>query len=388
MDWNDTCHNGVATRAIYCYPNSPVCVQPTLVGLQIFFLICVIILSVTSCALLIYVVYWMRSMTVSMKAFIISLSVAYIVSSMYPIPILGYSIVFPHLAFSDSVCQSSPVVVMVTSISTNWTLALVGVDRFLTIFRPFTYPLTMNLRKSVLMALSTWVVGIAFAIQPCLGWRDLGICFQPRTLQICGATWHSSKGYSYASWTLTVAAPLCILVFCYSKIALFARSLVVPASGPGNVVIRIPSNSNVRPEHRKLQPKRSITSCLKTFKIVIINIGTICLCWAPYSVLSVMSLDTARRASVTYGQDFMGYCLLFLPNFVNPVVFIVFNKDYRESVSRLWNRVRHREGHSFAVSAISRSRRPRDSTRYDNLSTVTHVRTTRTMRRATSTRHM
>ncbi|XP_033739111.1 violet-sensitive opsin-like [Pecten maximus] len=384
MNWNDTCFHGEHPRDIYCYPDSPVCVTPALVGLQILFLVCVMILSVTSCTLLIYVVHRTRSMSISMKTCIISLSTAYILSSVYPIPILCYSIIYSHLVIADAVCRSSPLVVMVTSISTNWTLALVGLDRFLTIFRPFTYPITMNLRKSVAMVVSAWLIGVVFATQPCFGWRDVGICFQPRALQICGITWNTSKVFSYVTWSLTVAAPFCLLVFCYSKIALLAKSLIDPERGEN--VIRIPRtcSNNVRPE-RRLVRRRSVTACLKTFKIVIINIGTICLCWVPYSVLSVMSLD-ANRAGITYSQDFIGYCLLFLPNFVNPIVFIGFNKDYRDSVTRLWNRMWGTVRNTSGVSAYERSRRTLDSTQYDYTTTTANVRV-RTVRQV-SIRHM
>ncbi|XP_021344918.1 violet-sensitive opsin-like [Mizuhopecten yessoensis] len=336
MNGSNKCDMEDYPRDIYCYPHSEVCVRPTLVGIQIVFLVCIIILSMTSCALLIYVVHRTKSMTTSMKACILSLSTAYLLSSVYPIPILCYSIVYSHLVLADIVCRSSPIVVMVTSISTNWTLALIGMDRFLTIFRPFTHSLTMDFRKSLAMVMSTWCIGIMFSVPPCFGWGGISICFQPRSLQICGITWITSRAFSYTTWCLTVMVPLCLLIFCYLKIALLARSLIDPCHR-GNDDIRTIRGHTPPPRRRLVNRTRSVASCLKTFKIVIINIGTICLCWAPYSVLSALSLDT-DRATITYTQDFVGYCLLFLPNFVNPLVFIAFNEDYRGSVTRLWYR--------------------------------------------------
>ncbi|XP_060065388.1 violet-sensitive opsin-like [Ylistrum balloti] len=382
MNGNTTCDVGKHSRDIYCYQHSAVCVKPALVALQIVFLVCIIIMSVTSCALLIYVVHRTRSMATSMKACIMSLSIAYILSSVYPIPILCYSIVYSHLVIADVVCRSSPVVVMVSSISTNWTLALVGVDRFLTIFRPFTYPITMNLRKSLSMVVSTWFLGIVFALPPCLEWGGISICFQPRTLQICGITWKVSKSFSYITWFLTVLAPLCLLVFCYSKIALLARSLVEPCYG-GRNVIRTSRDHNVSSGRRQVRRTGSVTSSLRTFKLVIINIGTICLCWAPYTVLSVLNLEDGDRAAVPYIQDFMWYCLLFLPNFVNPIVFIAFNKDYRDSVTRLWYRIWRRRGDNSIVTypSLTLASTQWDNTGITTCNTVNNMRTSNTLTR-------
>lgn len=112
-----------------------------------------------------------RSLRTVPNVFLLNLSVADILSAFVSLPLMSSTLVTGRWTFGAHVCQLQAFQSYSSYACSLCTMTVISVSRYLVTVHPLRYHGGMFLRKTmVLIVTGTWLIAIAFAATPLLGW--------------------------------------------------------------------------------------------------------------------------------------------------------------------------------------------------------------------------
>ncbi|KAK3789667.1 hypothetical protein RRG08_017356 [Elysia crispata] len=120
---------------------------------------------------------------------------------------------------SKLVCDIDAFAVYFLGLTSLYLLAAISVDRYLVIVKPYS-DLVVTQRSANLAVLVCVILGFFWALMPLIGWNEytlegIGIA--------CSVTWYRQdagyKSYIVFVFIFCFILPLCVMLFCYLKIA-------------------------------------------------------------------------------------------------------------------------------------------------------------------------
>ncbi|XP_070195604.1 uncharacterized protein [Littorina saxatilis] len=128
-----------------------------------------------------------------------------------------------------------------------------------------------------------------------------------------------------------------------SRMTSYLSPNTVTSAKKKNVVTRSQSKTG-------LATKRIFFKSVKTANRVFVAVGLFFLCWGPYVTLNVWSVNNETEP-VPYSADLLTTLLAFANSAINPVLFLIINRDYRRTVRKLgrkcWKPCLHRGQHRY-----------------------------------------
>ena len=282
-------------------------------------LVCVVLLlaALIGNSLVLWMVCKNKNLRTIPNHFIISLALSDIAMATICQPPCLTVLIVGKRTYGNFVCQMQGYVVATLACVSLLTLTLVAVNRYFLIVRPKNYQNIFTTGRTRLMILAIWVLSLLEPLPYLLSGHNYVyhagkfFCFQ-----VVEVDFFTLLGYIF------IVIPMFVLILCYYKVFKTLR------------------------EHKKrLQSMRRRDDQPSTVKITVEDIKvtktlfiTVCgfvICWTPISIVDFIgfaqgSWNLPREAYVMY--TFLGQ----LSTVINPVIYGVMNKTFREEYKKLF----------------------------------------------------
>ena len=269
-----------------------------------------------------FLVLWMVCKNKNLRTipnhFIVSLALADIMMATFCQPPCLTVLVAGKRTYGNFVCQLQGYVVAMLSCVSLLTLTLVAVNRYFLIVRPKNYPKIFTAKRTRLMILSIWVLSLLVPLPYlCSDHRYVYHAGKFFCFQVVEVDFFTLLGYVF------VAIPMVVLTFCYSE--------VFRALKKHNKRLR-----SMRRRGDQLTTAKQITvEDINITKTLFLTVCGFVICWTPISIVDFIgfaqgSWNLPREAYVMY--TFLGQ----LSTVINPIIYGVMNKTFREEYKKLF----------------------------------------------------
>lgn len=332
-----------------------VCSQPTqpLFILYTVFLVLIMLATIFGNVLVITAVYLYHRLRRMTNFFIISLAVSDLFVALGHLPLrIDLSVHNNNWCFDRdegvvTTCAYWIVMDTVFSSASICNLVIISIDRFLAITRPFEYQSRMTKRVGFSLIAFVWVYAMLWGVLSLVDWTgELGpgeshIRVMWRQDRTCGKF---DRIYYTTAMAVAFFLPLLIVIVTYSCVfrVAFTQAKAVASLDPN-------------------KGKRRILRELKATKTIAVVIGVFIVCWLPAFIIIVMSLwctncfdpfKTNKALSYSIRIIFV-FVLPVMNSSLNPLIYTVFNKEFRSAFGRMLCRHRQASRNNAAMDEAS-----------------------------------
>lgn len=307
------------------------------------FLVLIMLATLFGNALVITAVYLFHRLRRMTNFFIISLAVSDLLVALGHLPLrIDQSVHNNNWCFDKTpndvtTCAYWIVMDTVFSCASICNLVVISIDRFLAITKPFEYQNRMTKRVGFSLIAFVWLYAMLWGVLSLVDWtRDpnstrehIFVDFNTRTNERkCGK---NDKVYYTSAMAVAFFLPLLIVIVTYSCVfrVAFTQAKAVALLDPN-------------------KGKKHILRELKATKTIAVVIGVFIVCWLPSFILMVLSLwckqcftpfVTNKDLSLAVRIIFV-FVLPVMNSSLNPVIYTVFNQEFRMAFSRMLCRSR------------------------------------------------
>ncbi|KAJ8042227.1 Alpha-1A adrenergic receptor [Holothuria leucospilota] len=253
--------------------------------------------------------------------FLCSLAVADIFTGLLAVP----STVFARVFISPLTCYAGFRQILFAPAFTFCSvsichLVVVTVDRFIAVSYPLKYPVMMPIRKCKYILFLVWIIGLILGSLP-----SFGVLKHPYQW-VCGNVNYNAKVVTAHSLLIAGLIPMTsvILLSFYARIFAIAKKHAKSASGMRGVAM---DQSKVQHLELKSRMRATVTAVLV--------VAVFSVCWLPVSAKLVYEafLNLPERVQFTFqtATEF----LVFLNSGMNPIIYTLRNKKYRDVFKHL-----------------------------------------------------
>ncbi|ESO92640.1 hypothetical protein LOTGIDRAFT_162560 [Lottia gigantea] len=308
---------------------------------QVFAISVLILTCIIGNCLLFYAIFKCSKRSSALAILLLNLAIVDILVGVVVLPMWIVSTVNLGWPFPHNMCEFVGFLTVVLMLCSILSLCTIAVDRYCCIAFPFRYPVLVTVPRLNILVVCLWVYCILVAVFPLFGWGDYR--FQPQTVPICNPVWVTEIAFAIFLVLSGIVLPVILMLFSYAKIVVIARDHIrridivqrhIEMPSTVNNTSNQDQNHNTKDEIR-MQPSR-FSKSLKMVQKVFIAVGVFFLCWGPYVILNFWSVNNEHKA-VPYVADLLVTLLAFANSSINPVIFILLNKEYRKTIHDLRN---------------------------------------------------
>ncbi|XP_028408253.1 dopamine receptor 2-like [Dendronephthya gigantea] len=317
--------------------SQPIYSEASIIG-QVCFNIVIIIAALLGNSLVIATVCWTRKLRKPTNYFIVSLAVSDIFIAATIVPFnthhnlnntvwdLGLGTCKLYI-FMDALCSAAS--------TTN--VAVIAIDRFLALSYPFKYQRLVNGKRSAITVISVWCYATILSSLSFNDWSD------DARMLVTPACRKIDKMYYILLTLLGMLLPLVVLVIAYSMVFNLAlrQAMMIKAQSTAHS-----RKTNADSKSDKSTQTRMLIRELKATKTLMIVVGTFLVCWFPLFVLLLIQQNCPEcigKGLSWVEQQIIGiifvYTLPRLSSAANPIIYSVFNREFRSALCALCDRI-------------------------------------------------
>ncbi|RUS85456.1 hypothetical protein EGW08_006789, partial [Elysia chlorotica] len=244
---------------------------------------------------------------------ILCLSLADLLVSVVSMPITVATIVSGGWTFPHKMCTALGYINMLAFVSSVESLGVISINRYVKICHPSQFIDIYTTRSVLLMFAGVWLISGIMSLPPLFGWAKYS--YLPLS-SICFCDWPRSPSYAFFMIACCFCVPCGVMTVCYIRILLAFR------------------------QSRKTLQARREEIRLTTSLLVVVALFIVC--WFPYCISMFMSIyrpDLSGRA-----LDMTSLLLGYMNSCVNPIVYGLMNKRFKEGYRKLFTKCRFRIG--------------------------------------------
>lgn len=220
------------------------------------------------------------------------------------------------------------------------TMAGIAINRYFSIVKRNLYVKYFSDRKTTYLIITlSWIVPVFVCSPPLYGWGSIQYS---EKFTDCTLGWNVND-ISYIAFLLTIAilTTMIVIIYCYFAIFKFVRRSSRQIQ------------SHIQSENHDNQHINTTTTNRET-KIIKIFVAVVCvyvICWTPVCVVGIFEVMDHAAPRFVY---IIIYYLMFSSSFCNPIIYGVFNTQFKEAFKQMYNNLNASE----ASSTNERSRPP------------------------------
>lgn len=303
--------------------------------LQTAFLVLIMVVTFFGNFMVCLVVYLHRRLRTVTNYFIVSLAVSDLLISVLSVPFrIHQTLHNGAYCLNTALCWTWLLTDLTCACASICNLAAISVDRYIAIVHPFKYHSLMTTRVGWLVIAVVWTYSVAWAALSSFNWTNLGKehlfteRYQCRKLD---------RIFYTVATTMDFYVPLLIVLIMYGLVFRVAMN-------QARAVASLQPTSNRDRRGRRFSI--NIVKEVKAAKTLAIVIGAFVICWFPFFTLLMISLwklELLREPRVSE-QTLLGlrgtftYVLPIINSTLNPIIYALFNRDFRSAFFRLFQR--------------------------------------------------
>lgn len=322
-----------------------------------------IIVSNTFVTLAVFCFSSMRSPT---NIYLASLASTDLLVGLIILPFNIIQIVYNEWIFSQEMCKTWLTLDVTLSTLSILHLIAIAVDRFRAVSDGIMYLQNRSVNDVIQVILCLWCISVWIATPPVLGWGNW-IKIEVDEIYMCD--YSSTVGYVVHSAFGSFIFPMILMVNVYMKIyRKIQQRLKERASVPSLDVSldrelsetetsgslyknQVESLEKARVKLKILRPSSqihdfvskkirfSLTKERRAARTLGIIIGAFLICWLPFCTMYILRPFTGEPPVVIYHLlTWLGYC----NSACNPVVYCIYNKDFKQVFNRIFCRRKNR----------------------------------------------
>lgn len=223
------------------------------------------------------------------------------------------------------------------------TLAVISVDRLLSVLFPFKYHDVVTSRRVMTVITFTWIQGLIFGVAPaCVGWVHYDYWEA-----VCAINWHQEPrsgriNYVIVAFVLCFILPSVVILISYSVTIKCAKLTIcgTTAHSSGSTTLR---NNNL--EVRKHNKDDYLG--LKTITSMLVVVAAFFVCLTPFSVTKLIKVVTNDSLYVPPYVNLWAAFFGYLSSMVNPFIYGILRADFRRAYKRMFHRIAGRRSYHF-----------------------------------------
>lgn len=341
------------------------CREPTTPAYIVYtvFLVIILLGTLFGNGLVVLAVFMFSKLRRVSNFFIVSLAISDLLVALMTLPLR-----IDQATHNNNWCLPQAVCVFWAATDTVWSaasilnLAIISIDRFLAITKPFIYQEKMTKKVCITLITVVWCYACTWGLLSLVNWStgDTSlnwILFSPKTGEKnCGKM---DAVYYTSVFVCAFVLPLFVILITYVSIFKVAlqQSKSMEAHDPS-----------------KRGHKRSVRE-LKATKTIAIVIGAFVFCWFPFFIIVLISAwcgEDCFGSFVKYPAFSLAIRIPFvyvLPVFnstMNPIIYCFYNKEFKDAFKKLILRPKHRGGDYFEDYSCNETMNLRYSTMDSN----------------------
>ena len=303
--------------------------SPATIAVETSILLLIGLIAIGGNLLVVISIYRNPSLRTTTNYFVISLSFTDILFPLIVTPISAVSSIQSRFVFNRSVCKFQGIVSLCLTYISIITIALMAMNRFVRVCKPYKYTTLFNKRASKCMISFVWLTSSIIVTVTVLTSNPFAfVSFDPRKT-ICHYFYNSKSPtlviFGNAIMTLVLVLPLSVIIYCYYKVFKMIRQ----------------HKRSVGPApHGQSGLRTSVREIKVTWTLFGVLVGY-CLTWIPVVLIPLVSnifgsknLPRQVHMTMTYSGA--------SSNAINPVIYGVLNNAIRREYVKIIKC--HREG--------------------------------------------
>ena len=282
---------------------------PASVVVTSMFLAVVIFIGIFGNILVIIVSYRRTRIKTKGNAVIGSLAVADLLESLNMIFMLVSLAHFGDWIFGDFICQLNAFLTVEFVMVSMFNLAVISVNRYFMVVKPNLYKKVFSKRNQTVILVCIWTYPLIFAIAPLIGWSSFE--FQAGK---CVCIFFFSESVSYTIALVISVVPIPLSIICYTCYKIF----------------REVKHHQTRIRSMASQAPKMNVEEVKITKTLVVVIGAYLVCFLPAAAVNLVEM-LRPNYKIPLWIDIISMVLVFSNHANNPLIYGVFNKQYRRA---------------------------------------------------------
>ncbi|XP_074646649.1 beta-1 adrenergic receptor-like [Tubulanus polymorphus] len=318
-----------------------------------------------------------KSLQIVSNMMVVNLATTDLCVALVVLPAWAVCVVYQTLVFEEALCTATGLLTFLLFQESMSTLAIIAVDRYVCICHPFKYQEFVTRGKVIAVTCYTWVQSLMLSCLPLRGFGEYS--FRPFNLPICTLNFVQNSIYTIILLSVIIIPSCVMIVFCYMRIFRVVRrqskrvaaietcrnnlhptclepdaisqasNVSRPDSGVFTDATRVPHRSSAPSilERMKCRVRRTFqnTKGLRTIFTIMI---CFLFCWTPFIVQMICTVAGCPWPS--YGLDFAITFLAFANSIANPLIFVIINRDFRNSMRQIFKRPKSNSVNNIVTS--------------------------------------
>ncbi|KAK3727229.1 hypothetical protein QZH41_006989 [Actinostola sp. cb2023] len=298
------------------------------------FLILILVVTFAGNVLVILAVIFFRRLRSITNYFVVSLAVSDLFVAVFSLPFrIDQSVHNAQWCLGREACITWIIVDTTCSFASIWNLAVISIDRYIAITHPFRYHSLITTTVGYGLICFVWGFSFFLALMSLINWTDFGL---PHIL-IVGECQNYDPVFYTASAAMSFYLPLSIILVMYGFVFRVALN-----QARAMAALQIDAK-----RHGGRRSSINLIREVKAAKTLAIVVGCFVVCWFPFSVLIHINLwkrelldppALTRSELVGLSLTFV-YVLPAINSTMNPIIYALFNRDFRSAFWKLTKRL-------------------------------------------------
>ena len=276
---------------------------------------------------------------------VLSLALTDVLICIFPMPVLTVYFIFywPAWMLNSGFCTATVYVVNVCGVVSILTMAAIALDRYFAVQRRHAF---FSRKKCIATMVIIWIFSAAIAVINVFKGGINKEMLNSGTYDVCNRI--SGKHISDSSTKLSLIIKLLIGLPIIIGLVLIYTRMSYSVWKRRN----IPTAENTR--SRSVRQSRSVK--IRALHMMFAIVIAFAICWIPYYIVTFLRVfQLTPNPDIDPGSVLFSYCLAMLNSTVNPILYALLSKRFRNAFKDILTGARNRRFKSFTSDFRKRS---------------------------------
>nr|WAB24747.1 rhodopsin [Haliotis discus hannai] len=279
--------------------------------------------------IVIYIFSKTKGLRTPSNMFVVNLALSDLIfSAVNGFPLLSISAFNKRWMFGKIACELYGLTGGIFGLMSINTLAMISIDRYFVITRPFSAMKNMTQRRAFLMIVGVWIWSIIWAVPPIFGWG----AYIPEGFQTSCTFDYLTRNDHFTSYFICLyvcgfCVPVLIILFCYTFI-------IRAVSNHSKEMVKMGKNLGAN-DPRNSQSDNETSAEMKIAKVSLMIFCMFMLSWMPYATVGLIAQFGNPMLVTPYVSE-IPVMFAKASAMHNPIIYALSHPKFRNALNKLF----------------------------------------------------